>query len=48
MGSIEILYRQRGADPFNRVSNYGVHEAVERVVWFAFGVRVVVVFLSPR
>jgi hypothetical protein len=48
MGSIEILYRQRGADPFNRVSNYGVHEAVERVVWFAFGVRVVVAFLSPR
>jgi len=44
MGSIEILDRQRGADPFNRVSNYGVHEAVERVVWFTFRMRVVVIW----
>lgn len=46
MGSIEILDRQRGTDPFNRVSNYGVDEAVERVVWLPFVVRVVVVFLA--
>jgi len=48
MGSIEILDLQPGADPTDRVGDERITESVERVIWFAFRMRVVMIFLAAH